>query len=245
MQLDRVAARLMQNHGGDPALRRRPGRDAIARRCTEVDSGARNIDAILTRTLLPDLAREVLSGLASGHRFEQIDVSPELRWQLLLSGCIADGPHSRQPASRSKRLLARTSLSSTACVGRRDPRPFRFRLSFVSEDHAIVFDKIVGERVCIAVYGPQASRDKQPDPVRYIHGHIRQFAQRERNERYSFYDATPVPWLWFLTNTAGCRIFQDKSAPQIIKQVFRIAASATLKRRSRAVRADRILCAVP
>lgn len=100
-------------------------------------------------------------------------------------------------------------------------RPFRFRLSLLSEDHAIVFDKIVGERVCIAVYGPQASRDKQPDPVRYIHGHIRQFAQRERNERYSFYDATLVPWLWFLTNTAGCRIFQDKSAPQIIKQVFK------------------------
>jgi len=29
-----------------------------------------------------------------------------------------------------------------------------------------------------------------------------------------------VPWLWFLTRTADCRIFQEKSGPEIIKQIF-------------------------
>ena len=35
--------------------------DTIARRCTEVDTGARNIDHILTRTLLPEMSAEFLA----------------------------------------------------------------------------------------------------------------------------------------------------------------------------------------
>ena len=38
--------------------------------------------------------------------------------------------------------------------------------------------------------------------------------------RYHLYRATVRPWLWFLTRTADCRIFQDMSAPDIIKKVF-------------------------
>ena len=30
-----------------------------------------------------------------------------------------------------------------------------------------------------------------------------------------------VPWLWFLTRTSNCRIFQEMTVPDIIKQVFR------------------------
>ena len=38
--------------------------DTIARRCTEVDTGARNIDHILTRTLLPEMSAEFLGRMA-------------------------------------------------------------------------------------------------------------------------------------------------------------------------------------
>jgi type VI secretion system protein VasG len=38
--------------------------DAIADRCTEVESGARNIDNILTNTLLPDISRMLLQSMA-------------------------------------------------------------------------------------------------------------------------------------------------------------------------------------
>ena len=31
---------------------------------------------------------------------------------------------------------------------------------------------------------------------------------------------TVRPWLWFLTRTTDCRIFQDKTVPDIVKQVF-------------------------
>ncbi len=38
--------------------------------------------------------------------------------------------------------------------------------------------------------------------------------------RYFSYRAVVVPWLWFLTRTADCRIFQDQTVPDIVKAVF-------------------------
>ena len=42
--------------------------DEVARRCTEVESGARNVDNILTNTLLPQISRQLLSGMAEGEQ---------------------------------------------------------------------------------------------------------------------------------------------------------------------------------
>ncbi|BBO81510.1 ClpV1 family T6SS ATPase [Desulfosarcina ovata subsp. sediminis] len=49
--------------------------DAIAGRCTDVDSGARNADHIMTNTLLPEMSRELLSRQASGEQIKQVKVS--------------------------------------------------------------------------------------------------------------------------------------------------------------------------
>ena len=49
--------------------------EKIASRCTEVDSGARNVDHILTNTLLPDLSRELLSRMATGEQIKEVKVS--------------------------------------------------------------------------------------------------------------------------------------------------------------------------
>ncbi|MCA9171781.1 MAG: AAA family ATPase, partial [Planctomycetales bacterium] len=49
--------------------------DAIAARCTEVDTGARNVDHILTRSLLPELSAEFLSRLADSQEIRQVEVS--------------------------------------------------------------------------------------------------------------------------------------------------------------------------
>ena len=48
--------------------------DHIASRCTEVDSGARNVDHILTNTLLPQMSREILSRMTTGEQFREIRV---------------------------------------------------------------------------------------------------------------------------------------------------------------------------
>jgi type VI secretion system protein VasG len=49
--------------------------DAIAARCTEVESGARNVDHILTRTVLPEMAAEFLSHMAEGGVISRVRVS--------------------------------------------------------------------------------------------------------------------------------------------------------------------------
>lgn len=48
---------------------------AIAARCTEVDSGARNVDHILTDTLLPELSRRILEMMADEVAIEAIHVT--------------------------------------------------------------------------------------------------------------------------------------------------------------------------
>ncbi|HEY7895269.1 MAG TPA: type VI secretion system ATPase TssH, partial [Gemmatimonadaceae bacterium] len=46
----------------------------VAERCTEVESGARNVDNILTNTLLPEISRELLERMAAGDRLTAINV---------------------------------------------------------------------------------------------------------------------------------------------------------------------------
>ena len=49
--------------------------DAVTARCTEVESGARNVDNILTNTMLPEVSRLILESLAGGDRPARVRVS--------------------------------------------------------------------------------------------------------------------------------------------------------------------------
>ncbi|OHB68026.1 MAG: ClpV1 family T6SS ATPase [Planctomycetes bacterium RBG_13_60_9] len=73
LQLDRIGRRVRENHGipfiyGDEVVA------LIARRCTEVESGARMVDAILTNTLLPEISRELLGRFLEGKKAVQVHV---------------------------------------------------------------------------------------------------------------------------------------------------------------------------
>ncbi len=74
LQLERIGRRLLENHGAefgyDDAVI-----SEIANRCKEVESGARNVDHILTRTLLPEMSGEFLSRMASGKPVSRAHVS--------------------------------------------------------------------------------------------------------------------------------------------------------------------------
>ncbi len=48
--------------------------EEVAKRCTEVESGARNVDNILTNSLLPDISRQILSRMAAGEKLNAIHV---------------------------------------------------------------------------------------------------------------------------------------------------------------------------
>ncbi len=73
LQLNRVRRRVQETYGAkfswDDQLI-----DTIAARCTETSSGARNVEKILSRTLLPQLSAEVLSRLAEGNAIDSITV---------------------------------------------------------------------------------------------------------------------------------------------------------------------------
>ena len=47
----------------------------VANRCTEVESGARNVDNILTNTMLPDMSRQILTAMAAGTKLSSINVT--------------------------------------------------------------------------------------------------------------------------------------------------------------------------
>ena len=79
-------------------------------------------------------------------------------------------------------------------------------------------NEIVGQNVTIRVL-------LQKGGDRYFNGFISSFAQTAvgraaSDEIYSSYRATMVPWLWLLTRTANCRIFQEMTVPDIIKKIF-------------------------
>jgi type VI secretion system secreted protein VgrG len=93
-------------------------------------------------------------------------------------------------------------------------RPFAYELDLESIDSSVMFEDLLGQNATVRV---QHDRDN----VRHINGFISQFEQIGEAAGLTKYRATLVPWLWFLTRTADCRIFQDMSAPDIIKKVFR------------------------
>jgi type VI secretion system protein VasG len=73
LKLDRIAKRMQENRNVafiyDEKLI-----ESVADRCTEVESGARNVDHILTNTLLPEMSKELLSRMASGEQLKEVRV---------------------------------------------------------------------------------------------------------------------------------------------------------------------------
>jgi type VI secretion system protein VasG len=74
LQLGRIAARLNENHGAEFSYDSKVV-DEIAGRCKEVESGARNVDHILTRTLLPEMSGEFLSKMAQSVSISRVNVT--------------------------------------------------------------------------------------------------------------------------------------------------------------------------
>ena len=105
-------------------------------------------------------------------------------------------------------VLLLASLHGTEQLG----RPFQYDLDLRSEDASIDFDQIVGHNISV--------RYELPDQTtRYFNGFVSRFVQTAAEGRTASYQATMVPWLWFLTRTADCRIFQNKTVPDIVKAV--------------------------
>jgi type VI secretion system secreted protein VgrG len=93
-------------------------------------------------------------------------------------------------------------------------RLFTFYLDMLSENPNISFTDIVGQRVTITIHLAASGK------TRYVNGFVSRFVQTGKDNRFTHYQAEVVPWLWFLTRNANCRMFQQKTPVEIIKKVF-------------------------
>jgi type VI secretion system secreted protein VgrG len=88
-----------------------------------------------------------------------------------------------------------------------------FRLELLSTRGDIDVDEILGKPVTVTL-------TQDDDSPRYFTGSVVGFSQEGMLGRYHLYSAEVRPWLWFLTRTADCRIFQEMTVPDILKAVF-------------------------
>ncbi|MFQ5561921.1 MAG: type VI secretion system Vgr family protein [Nitrospinota bacterium] len=91
---------------------------------------------------------------------------------------------------------------------------FEYTLDLVSEAPDIDFNELVGEQMTVRF-------EMAGGETRFFNGYVSRFSQAGFEDTLSKYQATLVPWLWFLTRTSDCRIFQNMKIPDVIKNVFR------------------------
>jgi type VI secretion system secreted protein VgrG len=127
-------------------------------------------------------------------------------------------------AQSKDRLLSVTSplgdnvLLLTGFTGREEmSRLFRYQLDLLSERLTIDPADIVG--LSPGITWSVQHVDQKP---RFFHGRVSRFVAAGRLVHgRRVYRAEVVPWLWFLTNTADCRIFPpNKTIPEIVEIVF-------------------------
>ena len=99
-------------------------------------------------------------------------------------------------------------------------RPFKYDLTLLSESGDLVLADLLGQLVTVELDLPDTTATPN-DGIRYFNGYVTRFSRQGAHRQFHVYSATVRPWLWLLGQTSNCRIFQDKSIPDIIKEVFR------------------------
>ncbi len=137
---------------------------------------------------------------------------------VILAGLVLLAPaaDAQTPRALSLETPLGEDLSLTAFRGTEElSRLFRYELDMVSANGAIRAADILGRNVTFSVR-------RADGPPRVFNGFVSRFVAGDADAvgRRS-YRAEVVPWLWFLTRTTDCRIFQERTVPEIIRQVVR------------------------
>ncbi len=114
-----------------------------------------------------------------------------------------------------KDVLLLDTFSGTEAIS----QLFRFQLGMYAEAQSkVAFEKLLGQKVTVTLQG---------DPGRYFNGIVSRLSQGQRvkglEQRATLirFEAEMVPQLWLLTKNVQSRIFQQKSVPDILKQVLK------------------------
>lgn len=90
---------------------------------------------------------------------------------------------------------------------------FSFEIKAFSEKQKVAPEDIIGQRAGVELRLPSGEQ-------RFFHGIVNRFGHIGQDHRTNHYQMQIVPWSWLLTRATDCRIFQDKTVPEIITAVF-------------------------
>jgi type VI secretion system secreted protein VgrG len=73
-------------------------------------------------------------------------------------------------------------------------------------------DQLLGKPMSLRV---SLGEDYTKGPYRYFNGVCSRFAATGKDDRFHYFEADLVPWMWLLEKKADLRVFQDKNVPDI------------------------------
>lgn len=92
---------------------------------------------------------------------------------------------------------------------------FDFDVELVADNYNLDLKSLLGKPLTLEVQTLSGSR--------FLNGHVvrcEMIGRENSASRYYIYKATVKPWLWYLTQTSDNKIFQQKSVPDVIKEVL-------------------------
>lgn len=92
--------------------------------------------------------------------------------------------------------------------------PFDLSCTVLAAQGPVAVDKLLRLPVCIHL-----ETDERGSP-RYFQGFVRQVDYLGRRDPFEVYSLSVVPWLWFLSLSSDCRIFQNRTVPEIVEAMF-------------------------
>lgn len=166
----------------------------------------------------PDMVKPTACSLASRSPGE--DIEERMAGNIKQDGRVAEFT---TPLGRDKLALARFDAQEGLS------ELFEFRVEAVSEDANISFDSALGKDCTVKF-------DVENGPQREFTGVMVEAQWIGSVQDYYAYRIVLRPWFWLLTRTSDCRIFHEKDALAIIREVFsdrgfsdfRVASSGSL-----------------
>ncbi|KVH38633.1 type VI secretion system tip protein TssI/VgrG [Burkholderia cepacia] len=93
-------------------------------------------------------------------------------------------------------------------------RLFEFRIEALADSHSLSLKDMLGKPVTVRI-------EQQDLSTRYLNGIVaRASLAGRRAERYYGYELIVRPWMWLATRRSDCRIFQNKTVPEIVQEVL-------------------------
>jgi type VI secretion system secreted protein VgrG len=109
-------------------------------------------------------------------------------------------------------VLLFASMSGSEQLGRLS----EFRIRLLSADSSLKIADVLGKPMSVLL---QTNEDGDQ---RHFNGIVTRFGCTGWSGEFASYEATVHPWLWLLTRASNCRIFQDKTVPDIVKEVCNV-----------------------